>query len=169
MSASPAQPTDATATALSPIEAEVIDLFVHLSRMLGLPKSVAEIYGLLFVAPAPLSMDDLIERLHLSKGSASQGLKFLRNLGAVKPVYVAGDRRDHFVAEAELRQLVGGFLKEKLAPHFDEGLARLERIEKRLGELPAKDRAHVAERVKKLRQWEKRGKQFLPLVAKILS
>ena len=34
-------------------------------------------------------MDTLIERLNLSKGSASQGLKYLQDLGAVQIVYVA--------------------------------------------------------------------------------
>src|SRR5690348_8962856 len=77
---------------LNPLELEIIDLFVQVSRLLGQPRSIAEIYGVLFVSVKPLAMDDLIERLRISKGSASQGLKFLRNIGAVKPIYVAGDR-----------------------------------------------------------------------------
>src|SRR5215471_15145463 len=85
-----------TSTGLNPLEVEIIDLFVQVSRMLGQPRSLAEIYGLLFISARPLAMDDLIERLRLSKGSASQGLKFLRNLGAVKMVYVAADRRVHY-------------------------------------------------------------------------
>src|SRR2546421_3286977 len=88
---------------LSPLETEVIDLFVQLSRLLGQPRSLAEIYGLLFISAQPLAMDDLIERLGMSKGSASQGLKFLHNLGAVRTVYVPGDRRTHYEAVAELR------------------------------------------------------------------
>src|SRR2546425_4179831 len=86
---------------LSALETEIIDLFVQVSRMLGQPRSLAEIYGLLFISARPLAMDDLIERLRMSKGSASQGLKFLRNVGAVKMVYVPGDRRVHYEAVAE--------------------------------------------------------------------
>src|SRR5881296_1941262 len=80
---------------LSELETEIIDLFVQLSRLFGQPRSLAEIYGLLFISARPLAMDHLIERLRMSKGSASQGLKFLRNIGAVRTVYVAGDRRAH--------------------------------------------------------------------------
>jgi HTH-type transcriptional regulator, glycine betaine synthesis regulator len=81
------------------LEVEIIDFFVQLSRLLGQPQSLAEIYGLLFISARPLAMDDLVERLHLSKGSTSQGLKLLRNIGAVKMVYVARFLRDQIVRE----------------------------------------------------------------------
>src|SRR5439155_9335517 len=56
------------------LEAEVIGLFVQLSRMLGQPRSYAEIYGLIFISARPINMEEMIERLGISKGSASQGL-----------------------------------------------------------------------------------------------
>src|SRR2546421_11837008 len=106
---------------LSPLETEIIDLFVQVSRLLGQPRSLAEIYGLLFISARPLAMDDLIERLQLSKGSASQGLKFLRNMGAIKMVYIPGERRVHYEAVAELRNLATRFLREQFVPHLDSG------------------------------------------------
>src|SRR6266478_5428805 len=110
-----------TVAGLSPLETEIINLFVQLSRLLGQPRSLAEIYGLLFISARPLAMDDLIERLRLSKGSASQGLKFLRNMGAVKTVYVPGDRRVHYEAVAELRNLLTRFLRDQIVPHLENG------------------------------------------------
>ncbi|MEM6279416.1 MAG: hypothetical protein AAF733_08065, partial [Verrucomicrobiota bacterium] len=62
------------------IEEEIIDYFVSFVQMLGLPKSVGQIYGTLFASPEPLVMDDIVERLGISKGSASQGLSLLRSL-----------------------------------------------------------------------------------------
>jgi DNA-binding transcriptional regulator GbsR (MarR family) len=82
-------------------------------------------------------MDDLMERLKMSKGSASQGLKLLRSFGAVKTVYAAGDRRDHYVAEMDLSQFASSFIKAELQPHLDSGLRRLDRMEQLVGELPA--------------------------------
>jgi DNA-binding transcriptional regulator GbsR (MarR family) len=114
-------------------------------------------------------MDDLIQRLDLSKGSASQGLRFLRQIGAIKPVYVAGDRRDHYEAEMELRNLIVGFLKEKMAPHFEHGPSRLDQMEIFLKDVPRLERAHVASRVETLRRWEKTGRKLVPLVVKLLG
>jgi HTH-type transcriptional regulator, glycine betaine synthesis regulator len=157
------------ASTLNPLEVEIIDFFVQMSRLLGQPRSLAEIYGLLFISARPLAMDDLIERLRLSKGSTSQGLKFLRNIGAVKMVYVAGDRRVHYEAVAELRNLVARFLRDQIVPELDSGQARLDRIVGMVRQLPSQDRARVSGRVKMLQSWEKRGKRFLPMVVKIMG
>lgn len=155
---------------LTPLEVEVIDLFVNAVKIVGIPKSVGEIYGLLFVAPEPLSLDALVERLQISKGSASQGLRFLRNLGAVKSVYVAGNRRDHFSAETELKRLASGFMKGELQPHIENGevrLARLEDLAQELIESPGGD--FYGERIQKLSVWHKQARRLLPLVQKFLT
>ena len=104
---------------LSAIEVEVIDLFVSVMRLIGLPRSLGEIYGLLFISTLPLTLDDLVSRLQISKGSASQGPKTLRQIGAVKVTYVPGDRRDHFIAETELKRLAAGFIRPDAAPPRD--------------------------------------------------
>ncbi len=154
---------------LNAVETEVIEAFVQLSRVLGQPRSLGEIYGLLYISAKPLAMDDLIERLGLSKGSASQGLKFLRNAGAVRMVYVPGDRRTHYEAVAKLRELVSRFLRDQVEPHLDSGRARLDRIVTQLDEVPAADRAQVAARVKMLQSWGKNVRRVLPLVIRILG
>src|SRR5271155_3104645 len=113
---------------LEPVEVEAINLFVQFSRALGQPRSYAEIYGLLFVSHQPLAMDTLIDRLNLSKGSASQGLKYLEDLGAVRSVYLAGERRTHYEAVAELRNLAGRFLRQQILTHFSDSETRMNHI-----------------------------------------
>jgi DNA-binding transcriptional regulator GbsR (MarR family) len=157
------------AARLSALETEVIELFVELSRLVGQPRSLAEIYGLLFVSSKPLAMDDVMERLRLSKGSASQGLKFLRNMGAVRMVYVPGERRVHYEAVAELRNLATRFLRDQVVPQLDNAHARLERISSLINEAPASERLRVNVRLTMLRSWGKRGKKFLPLVLKLMG
>ena len=84
----------ATINGLSELEREVIELFVRMADVLNLPRSVGEIYGLLFVSSAPLCLDDCRIRLNISKGSTSQGLKILRSFGAIRTVYIPGDRKE---------------------------------------------------------------------------
>ena len=63
---------------------ECVAFFAEAVQIFGLvPKSVGQIYGLLFASPEPLSFSDIVERLDISKGSASQGLQLLRALGAI--------------------------------------------------------------------------------------
>jgi HTH-type transcriptional regulator, glycine betaine synthesis regulator len=157
------------AARLEPVEIEVIHLFVQFSRALGQPRSVAEIYGLLFISHKPLAMDDLIGRLNLSKGSASQGLKYLQDLGAVRTVYVGGERRTHFEAVAELRNLAGRFLRKQILTHFEDSGTRLDRIMAAAQKLSDERRKHAMARAKMLRSWEKNGKRVLPFLLKILG
>lgn len=161
--------SDVAGSQLNLVEVEVIQLFVQFAGALGQPRSVAEIYGLLFVAEKPLVMDTLIERLNLSKGSASQGLKYLQELGAVRTVYVAGDRRTHYEAATELRKLAGRFLRQQILTHFEDSGTRLDRIAAQAHKLSDEQRKHVNERVKLLRRWERRGRRLLPFVLKILG
>lgn len=155
---------------LAPLDVEVIDLFVSAVKLLGIPKSIGEIYGLLYVSPEPLPLDTLVERLRISKGSASQGLRFLRNLGAVKAVYVAGSRRDHFTAETELKRLASGVIKGEFQPHVENGEVRLARLADMAGNAGAgSDGEFYRERIGKLRNWHRQASRLLPLVLKFLS
>ena len=85
---------------LNPTEVEVVQLFAQFSYALGQRRSVGEIYGLLFVSHLPLSFQDLKERLQLSSGSTSQGVKYLRELGAVREVELPAERRTRYEAVA---------------------------------------------------------------------
>ncbi len=62
----------------------MVAFFVDAAELLGVPKSVAAIYGIVFASPAALSFSEIEERLAISKGSVSQGLRVLRDVGAIK-------------------------------------------------------------------------------------
>ena len=158
-----------TARVRATLEREVIEHFAEISRALGQPRSLAEIYGLLFISPRPLAMDELIARLQISQGSVSQGLKFLRDIGAVRPVAVAEDRRVHYEAVAELRRLAGRFLRDQLAPRVAGSEQRLERLADSINEFSGEHRAHLASRVTMLRSWHQNTRRVLPLVIKLLG
>ncbi len=158
---------------LSPLEVQVIDLFVGVVRLIGLPKSLGELYGLLFIATQPLTLDQLVDRLRISKGSASQGLRTLRQIGAAKVVYVPGDRRDHYVAETELKKLVAGFISGQVLPHLESGASRLDRLRalepEAVAELDPAAAKIVGDRIEKLGHWHQRAGKLAPLVGKFLD
>jgi DNA-binding transcriptional regulator GbsR (MarR family) len=159
-----------TENRLSEFEARMIDFFCDGVRLLGLPKSIGEIYGLLFVSPEALSLDDLVSRLGISKGSASQGLRTLRGLGAVRETDGAVARRVYYEPDVELKQLVGGFIKEAVRPHLVSGDEKLAKLSKMVREMPGDARADFyAGRVARLTRWSKRAKVVLPFLQKILG
>ena len=164
-----ALPTRSAGAPLEAVESEVVNLFAQAGKAFGLPPSVGQIYGLLFIADKPMAMDHLIDRLQISKGSASQGLKFLRRVGAVSMVNLEEDRRVHYIAVAELRKLATGFLKDQVLPQLDTGIRRLEDVSARLDALPPAEKARLKRRLGMLQSWEKKTRRFLPLMVKMLG
>ena len=159
-----------TECGLSEFEALLVSFFCDGVRLLNLPKSVGEIYGLLYISQNALSLDDLVSRLGISKGSASQGLKTLRELGAVKETSEEGERRTFYEPDVELKQLVGGFIKEQVRPHLASGDQKLAKLRQLVDEMPGNARTDFyAGRISRLGRWSKRARLLLPVLQKILG
>lgn len=154
---------------LSELDREVIALFVRMADVLNLPRSVGEIYGILFISTEPLCLDDCRLRLNISKGSTSQGLKILRSFGAIRTVYVPGDRKDYYVAETSLRKITSGFASEQIQPHVSSGKDRIGHIRELLNERPDEEKAALQDKVDLLENWQKRAGKMLPLVLKLIG
>jgi DNA-binding transcriptional regulator GbsR (MarR family) len=148
---------------LSAFQLESVALFIHIFGALSLPRSIGEIYGLLFSTPEPLSLDDVQTRLRLSRGSASEGLRWLRSLGAVNQVYLPGIRKEHFIAETSLRKLASGYLRDRIDPHLENGPNRLSVLESSID--PASPSAHFEKsRLGQISGWYKFFGKVLPLI-----
>ncbi len=169
---------------LTPFETEIVAVFVDLVLLLGLPKSVGEIYGLLFASAEPLTFTEIEQKLGLSKGSVSQGLRALREIGAVheadhdtdieQPVgeFRAPARVARWQAVVELRQLVGALLRDRLTPYLHSQDTHIERAAACLNELDlSSDPVNLQmlrNRLNKLQTWQTRARTFLPLIGKLI-
>lgn len=157
---------------LDPLERQVVAVFVDGVRVLGLPRSIGEIYGLLFISRAPLSLDDLVFRLKISKGSVSQGLRMLKSLGAVSEANGngGGERRTYYEPAVELKRLVGGFIREQVRPHLESGQTKISRLAATARDVPDADhRKFLSARVDRLDKWMRSGSKVLPVLQKILG
>ena len=147
-------------------EDSILNLCVKLCGILGLPKSVGLIYGAVFVSARPIEAGYICKKLKISRGSVSQGLKFLRELGAIRVEGEIGNRAEHFVAEDHLRKAVETFVTKKIAPAFEELGEEVVRLE---GDpnlnLPEK----LREKLETIRRWHSHGKLLLPLVTGFLK
>jgi len=78
----------------------------HLASTVGLSRVIGQLYAMLFFSNEPLCLDDMAERLKISKGNASVNIRGLEKLGLVKKVWVKGSRRDFYEAEFDLEKLI---------------------------------------------------------------
>jgi DNA-binding transcriptional regulator GbsR (MarR family) len=161
---------------IDPVEREVLAVFVDGVRVLGLAPSIGEIYGLLFISQNPLSLDDLVHHLKISKGSASQGLRTLKSLGAVRETKGNGngngngERRTYYEPAVELKRLVGGFIREQIRPHLESGRHKIKRLgDLANGESDPERRKFLLERTDRLDHWIRNGGRVLPMIQRILG
>jgi len=164
-------------------EQECVALFSGFLHVLGLPKSVGSIYGLLFASPVPLCFADIVDKLEFSKGSVSQGLTFLRQSGAVKPVDGVSEdrgrrtedgrrataRREYFEPELGLRRLASGLLQEKIQPMSRASRAALGRLRAQASEARGVHKEFQMERIRQLETWNRQLGRILPVVKTLLA
>lgn len=163
-------PPDGSPPEIDPLERQVVAVFVDGVRVLGLPRSIGEIYGLLFISQTPLSLDDLVSRLSISKGSASQGLRMLKNLGAVREAESGAERRTYYEPAIELKRLAGGFIREQVRPHLESGKTKINKLAENARDIddPVR-REFLSERVERLETWMRSGGRVLPVLQKLLG
>ena len=110
------------------LELEVLDLFGQFSKALGYPKSVGEIYGILYLADGDMSMGEIVEKLSLSLGSVSQGLKVLKVLDAISVRHSDSGRKDLFTAKTDFGRFLACFLNDRIQPGVQSLRDTIERI-----------------------------------------
>ncbi|MCW5556725.1 MAG: hypothetical protein KIT22_02610 [Verrucomicrobiae bacterium] len=162
-----------TAT-LSPTRLEFIEVAGRVCQTAGLPRSVGQVYGLLYLSPAPLNLDDIASRLSLSKASVSTGTRQLASWQAIRQVWVPGDRRDHFEAVGDLTEVLRAVYARFFTPQFAKSERKLDNLlaslnaERRDGAISREEHQFCRERLDHLARLQSRIRKILPLVEKLL-
>jgi len=82
----------------------------RLAATVGVSRVIGQLYAMLFLSEKPLCLDDMVERLKISKGNASLNIRKLESFGVAKRVWVKGDRKDFYQAELDLEKIIKGEL-----------------------------------------------------------
>ncbi len=99
--------------ALSEAERIVSDAIGRLMVVWGFKRNMGRIWTLMYLSDEPLSAQTLRERLDLSSGAVSMTLNELARWGVVQKIWLRGDRRDHYVAEANVWKMVSRVVRER--------------------------------------------------------
>ncbi len=111
-----------------------VDSVGQLGSNLGLNRVAAQLYALLFMSNGPLSLDDMMKRLRVSKGNVSVNVRELEKWGAARRVWVKGDRRDFYKAELDIFKVITDRLRIGLTRRMDEALEAIKRAEETIRE-----------------------------------
>ncbi|MFA6078145.1 MAG: hypothetical protein WC779_00140 [Candidatus Omnitrophota bacterium] len=77
-----------------------------LSDSFGLNRFIAQLYAILYLSNKRLSLDEIVEKLKVSKGNVSINIRELENWGAVRSVWVKGSRKDYYEANLDVKGVI---------------------------------------------------------------
>ena len=118
----------------------------------GVNRSVAQIHALLYLSDRPINAEEISETLKLARSNVSTALKELQSYGIVRRQHVSGDRRDHFVAETDLWELLMRISAERKRRELDPTIELLAQIKARIDD--RKDvPSHVRERISRMHEF----------------
>tara|TARA_Y100000589_G_scaffold324285_1_gene360210 strand:- start:414 stop:962 length:549 start_codon:yes stop_codon:yes gene_type:complete len=154
---------------------EMVEVGGRICQILGLPRSTGQIYGLLYLSAKPLSLNLMSSMLGISKGSVSIGTRQLASWGAIRKVWIPGDRRDFYEVVEDLRQLIRGSYNNLIKTKIESSKKRLANIESNLqedikcGAITLDKKIILEGRIKALQKIQERMLKFLPLIEKIID
>jgi len=103
-----------------------LDMFIEgwgrMGTYWGLGKVSAEIHALLYLSSKPLSLEDMSDKLKTSRSNISLNVRSLQDLGVVRKVIVPGDRKDYYVAEADLGRMARRLAVKKKKRELDPAI-----------------------------------------------
>ena len=122
----------------------------------GINRTMAQIHALLLVSPDPLTQDDIMEELDISRGNTNMNIRELINWGLVERVLLQGERKEYFTAEKDIWKVVKQIVKERKKRELEPMLQLLDKLEDVEGDKRDK---HVKTFVDTVSSIKKLGKQ----------
>ncbi len=106
---------------------QLVDQFVEtwgaMGTFWGINNSVARVHGLLIITDRAWCIDEIVERLQISKSNVSTSLKELRSWKVIRKVFQPGDRREYFVCEPNAWEMLFNIMRKRKEREFDPVLA----------------------------------------------
>ena len=95
----------------------------------GINRTMAQIHALLLVSADPLSQDNIMEELNISRGNTNMNIRELINWGLVERVILTGERKEFFTAEKNIWKVVKQIVKERKKRELEPMMMLLDKLE----------------------------------------
>jgi DNA-binding transcriptional regulator GbsR (MarR family) len=95
----------------------------------GINRTMAQIHALLLISPDPLTQDDIMEELDISRGNTNMNIRELINWRLVERVLLPGERKEYFSAEKDIWKVVKQIVKERKKRELEPMLQLLDKLE----------------------------------------
>jgi DNA-binding transcriptional regulator GbsR (MarR family) len=113
---------------LEEAKAQFIQAWGTLGSKWGINRTMAQIHALMMVAPDPLSAEEIMEELNISRGNANMNLRELMDWGLIEKMHKPGERKEFFQAEKDIWKISRQVAKERKKRELEPILKVLDQI-----------------------------------------
>lgn len=135
----------------------------------GINRTMAEIHALLYIVGQPLCTDDVMERLHISRGNSSMSLRALCDWGIIRRLHKRGERREYFESLSDVWEIFSIIAAERKRREMDPVLETIKQCQKMLEESSIGKTAARREDVQLTRQRLAGMEEFMEVTNKIFQ
>ncbi|EOS55557.1 MULTISPECIES: GbsR/MarR family transcriptional regulator [Paenibacillus] len=121
------QLTDEQQALLMKVRKRVIEAIGRNMDLYGISLSTGHLYGLLFFADKPMTLDEMGKEMKMSKTSMSTGVRTLLDLKMVNKVWEKGSRKDLYEVEYDWYQTFTDFFAIKWRKAVESNILVLRR------------------------------------------
>lgn len=118
----------------------------RMSSSWGINRTMAQLHALLLISGEDLTMDEMIDRLHISRGNASMNLRDLTEWGVIQRYRRPGDRKDIYRTDDDIVQMFTRVVRERKRREIDPTVAAIRDC---LAMIPESDASPQADTVRK--------------------
>lgn len=79
----------------------------------GINRTMAQIHALLLVSADPITQDEIMAELNISRGNVNMNIRELISWNLVERIIVSGERREFFSAEKDIWKVATQIMKER--------------------------------------------------------
>lgn len=130
----------------------------------GINRTMAQIHALLLVNDGPLTQDDIMEELNISRGNTNMNIRELINWALVERVILPGERKEFFIAEKDIWKVVKLIVKERKKRELDPMLKLLDQLEEVEGDKRDRNIRTFVETVKGIKRLGKQADKTLDMM-----
>lgn len=132
----------------------------------GINRTMAQIHALLMVSPDPLTQEDVMEQLNVSRGNVNMNMRDLISWGLVDRVLIPGERKEYFSAEKDTWKIATQIIQERKKRELDPMLKLLGQLEKIEGDKKDKNVKQFIDTVSGIRKFGNQADKMLDLMVK---
>ena len=132
----------------------------------GINRTMAQIHALLLVSPDPITQDDIMEQLSISRGNVNMNIRDLISWNLVERVILPGERKEYFTAEKDIWKVATQIIRERKKRELDPMLKLLGQLEEVDGDKKNKETKQFVEMIGSIKKLGNHADKVLDVLIK---